>query len=39
MRRSSRLVKHYLIEPRNMIFVKGYRFVSFAKDTPKTTLK
>ena len=39
MRRSSRLVKHYSIEPRNMIVVKGYRLVSFAKDTPKATLK
>ena len=31
MRRSSSLLARYSIEPRDQIFVTGYRFLSFAK--------
>ena len=34
-KRSSSLVKRYLIKPRDQIFVKNYEFLYFAKNVAK----
>ena len=40
MKRSSSLATlHYLVQPRDQIFVKGYGFLSFAKYMGKNTSK
>ena len=40
MTRSSRLaMRHYSVQPRDRIFVKGYRFLSFARNMGKNVGK